>query len=71
VLHELIGAVPLDAARLRNAGLAEMLRIIREDEAPSLTRKLTSMGLAYSPILPRVARPTRSRCATSSMADVN
>ena len=31
---------------LRDAGLAEMLRIIREDEAPSLARKLTSMGAA-------------------------
>ena len=38
-LYELlIGAVPFDAATLRNAGLAEMLRIIREDEAPSLAR---------------------------------
>jgi serine/threonine protein kinase len=40
----LIGAVPFDTATLRNACLAEMLRIIREDEAPSLPRKLTSMG---------------------------
>ena len=47
LLYELlIGAVPFDTATLRNAGLAEMLRIIREDEAPSLPRKLTSMGAA-------------------------
>ena len=45
LLYELlIGAVPFDATTLRNAGLAEMLRIIREEEAPSLSRKLTSMG---------------------------
>ena len=45
LLYELlIGASPFDAATLRNAGLAEMLRIIREEEAPSLSRKLTSMG---------------------------
>src|SRR5712692_7019313 len=45
LLYELlIGAVPFDAATLRSAGLAEMLRIIREEEAPSLPRKLTSMG---------------------------
>jgi eukaryotic-like serine/threonine-protein kinase len=45
ILYELlIGAVPFDTATLRNAGLAEMLRIIREEEAPSLPRKLTSMG---------------------------
>ncbi len=54
LLYELlIGAVPFDTANLRNAGLAEMLRIIREDEAPSLSRKLTSMGAAASDIAAR------------------
>ncbi len=51
LLYELlIGAVPFDTATLRNAGLAEMLRIIREDEAPSLPRKLTSMGAEVADI---------------------
>jgi eukaryotic-like serine/threonine-protein kinase len=54
LLYELlIGAVPFDTATLRNAGLAEMLRIIREDEAPSLSRKLTSMGAAATDIAER------------------
>ena len=54
LLYELlIGAVPFDTATLRNAGLAEMLRMIREDEAPSLPRKLTSMGAAASDIAAR------------------
>jgi serine/threonine protein kinase/tetratricopeptide (TPR) repeat protein len=54
LLYELlIGAVPFDAATLRSAGLAEMLRIIREEEAPSLPRKLTSMGAAASDIAAR------------------
>jgi hypothetical protein len=54
LLYELlIGAVPFDTATLRNAGLAEMLRIIREDEAPSLLRKLTSMGAAVTDIAAR------------------
>jgi serine/threonine protein kinase/Tfp pilus assembly protein PilF len=45
ILYELlVGAVPYDAASMQQAGLAEMLRIIREEEAPSLSRKLTSMG---------------------------
>src|SRR5690349_17555430 len=45
ILYELlIGAVPFDTMTLRQAGLVEMLRIIREDEAPSLPRKLTSLG---------------------------
>jgi len=45
LLYELlVGAVPHDAATLRQAGLSEMLRIIREEEAPSLSRKLTTLG---------------------------
>jgi serine/threonine protein kinase len=47
LLYELlIGTVPFDAARMRQAGLVEMLRIIREEEAPPLSRKLTAMGAA-------------------------
>src|ERR1019366_4808892 len=54
LLYELlIGAVPFDSTTLRNAGLAEMLRIIREEEAPSLSRKLTSMGVAATDIAAR------------------
>ncbi len=54
ILYELlIGAVPFDTATLRSAGLAEMLRIIREDEAPSLSRKLTSLGAAATDIAER------------------
>ncbi len=54
LLYELlIGAVPFDKDTLRKAGLAEMLRIIREEEAPSLARKLTSMGAAASEIAAR------------------
>ena len=54
LLYELlIGGVPFDTATLRKAGLAEMLRIIREDEAPSLSRKLTSLGAAVTDIAAR------------------
>jgi serine/threonine protein kinase/Tfp pilus assembly protein PilF len=54
MLYELlIGAVPFETASLRNAGLAEMLRMIREDEAPSLPRKLTSMGEAVTGVATR------------------
>jgi len=54
LLYELlIGAVPFDTATLRQAGLAEMLRIIREDEAPSLSRKLTSLGAAATDVAAR------------------
>jgi eukaryotic-like serine/threonine-protein kinase len=45
LLYELlIGTVPFDAARMRQAGLAEMLRIIREEEAPPLSQRLSATG---------------------------
>jgi serine/threonine protein kinase/tetratricopeptide (TPR) repeat protein len=51
LLYELlIGVVPFDAARLRQAGLAEMLRIIREEDPPALARKLSGMGTAANDI---------------------
>jgi len=51
LLYELlVGSVPFDEARLRQAGLAEMLRIIREEEAPPLSRKLSSTGAAAADI---------------------
>ena len=51
LFYELLsGTVPFDAARIRQAGLAEMLRVIREEEAPSLSRKLAAMGAAAADI---------------------
>jgi serine/threonine protein kinase/Tfp pilus assembly protein PilF len=54
LLYELlIGTVPVDAARMRQAGLAEMLRIIREEDAPPLSRKLSAVGTAAADIAAR------------------
>ncbi len=51
LLYELlIGTVPFDGVRMRQAGLAEMLRIIREEEASPLPRKLTAIGAAATGI---------------------
>ena len=45
LLYELlVGAVPFDPQRLRQAGYLEMQRIIREEEPPRLTRKVHSLG---------------------------
>ena len=45
LLYELlIGVVPFDATRLRQAGLAEMLRIIREEEAAAAFAKAGRHG---------------------------
>src|SRR5215475_891359 len=54
LLYELlIGVVPFDTAVLRNGGLVEMLRIIREEEAPALLRKLASMAGTVTDIASR------------------
>jgi serine/threonine protein kinase len=54
LLYELLaGAVPFEAARMRQAGLVEMLRIIREEEAPPLSRRLKAMGAAAADIAMR------------------
>jgi serine/threonine protein kinase/tetratricopeptide (TPR) repeat protein len=54
LLYELLtGAVPFDTTTLRSAGLAEMLRIIREEEPPSLPRKVTSLGAAAGEVAAR------------------
>jgi serine/threonine protein kinase len=45
MLYELlVGAVPFDASTMRKAGLVELLRVIREEEAPTLHAKLTGLG---------------------------
>jgi serine/threonine protein kinase len=46
----LIGTVPFETARLRQAGLVEMFRILREEDAVSLSRKLAAMGEAAQDI---------------------
>ena len=54
LLYEMsIGTVPFDGALLRNAGFAEMLRIIREEEAPSLVQRLISLGRISAEIAAR------------------
>jgi non-specific serine/threonine protein kinase/serine/threonine-protein kinase len=45
MLYELlVGAVPFDSSTMRKGGLAEILRVIREDEAPTLHSRLTGLG---------------------------
>ena len=45
LLYEMLaGAVPFDGTLLRKAGFKEMLRIIREEEAPSLVQRLRALG---------------------------
>ncbi len=54
LLYELlVGAVPFDGETLRKSGFAEMLRILREEEAPPLSRKLTTLGQAAGDIAAR------------------
>jgi len=45
LLYELLtGTTPLEGKRLRQAGYAEMLRLIREEEAPRPSTRLSSLG---------------------------
>ncbi len=45
LLYELLtGTTPIDPVRLRLAGLAEMLRLIREETAPRPSARLSSLG---------------------------
>jgi serine/threonine protein kinase len=45
LLYELLtGTTPLEAKRLRQAGYAEMQRLIREEEAPRPSTRLSSLG---------------------------
>ena len=45
LLYELLtGTTPLDSMRLRTAGYAEMQRIIREEEPPKPSTRLTTSG---------------------------
>ncbi len=54
ILYELLsGNVPFDSGRMRKAGLAEMLRIIREEDAPPLSGRLAAMGEAATDIAAR------------------
>jgi serine/threonine protein kinase len=54
LLYEmLVGAVPFDGTLLRKEGWAEMLRIIRQEEAPSLVQKFSDLGAGASEIAAR------------------
>ena len=54
LLYEmLIGAVPFDGGLLRKVGFSEMLRIIREEEPPSLVQRLSALGPGTTEIAAR------------------
>jgi serine/threonine protein kinase len=47
VLYELLsGALPFDSSALRDTGLAEALRIVREEEPPRLPARFRQLGEA-------------------------
>lgn len=54
LLYEILaGAVPFDGLRLRSAGFSEMLRIMREEEPPSLAERFDALGPAGEEIAAR------------------
>lgn len=59
VLYELLaGATPFDATRLESAPLIEVLRVIRDEDAPRPSTKIASLGDAADPLA--IARRTDS-----------
>ena len=63
MLYELLtGTTPLDSQRLRSAGFAEMQRIIREEEPPKPSTRISTLGAeATSVAQHRSADPRRLR----------
>ena len=62
LLYELLaGVLPFDPARLRESGLAETTRILREEEAPSPLRRLTETGRMSAVAACRKATPETLR----------
>ena len=54
LLYELLsGSVPFEGERLRKAGYTEMLRILREEEPPSLVEKWNQLGPARERVAAR------------------
>jgi serine/threonine protein kinase/tetratricopeptide (TPR) repeat protein len=54
LLYEMLaGAIPFDGLRLRSAGFSEMLRIMREEEPPSLAERFDALGPAGEEIAAR------------------
>jgi len=51
--HLLVGALPFDAQVLRRAGYDEMRRMIREQEPPKPTTRLSSLGQSAQEIAKR------------------
>jgi serine/threonine protein kinase len=73
ILYELLtGSLPFDAERIRRLGLIEVLRVIREEEAPSLTRMLNMAGTAITDIAARrqVDVPTLRRLADGDLNSI-
>ena len=51
VLYELLtGSTPLDAAQLRSTAYAELQRLIREEEAPKPSTRVSTLGKAQSKV---------------------
>lgn len=73
ILYELLtGSLPFDAERIRRFGLIELLRVIREEEAPSLSRMLNMAGTAITDIANcrQVDVPTLRRLADSNLNSI-
>ena len=69
LLYELLtGTTPFDKQRLREAAYDEMRRIIREEDPPKPSTRLSTHGRAARRPSRRIATPTRRSSASSCAA---
>ena len=67
ILYELLtGLRPLDAARLKNAALLEMIRIIREEEPSKPSTRLSTDASLPSMAVLRQIEPRRLMAASAA-----
>jgi serine/threonine protein kinase len=71
LLYELLtGTTPLERQRLREAGLGELVRLIREEEAPRPTQRLSSSNNLLKIAAARKTEPARlSRLVQGEIAN--
>lgn len=72
VLYELLsGALPFDPARLRSAAYAEIQRIIREQEPPKPSTRLTSLSNADATTIAKARQTARETLARQLRSELD
>jgi hypothetical protein len=66
ILYELLTSQrPIDARHLKGASLAEMIRLIQEEDPPKSSRRLASEATAAALAAARRTEPGKLRCSAA------